>query len=382
MPIHMHRLSFLLLLLFTLVFAQAQAASPVPAPPKVAANGHLLIDFDSGKMISEENADERMEPASLTKIMTAYVVLRELKEGNIKLAEEVLVSKKAWRTPGSRMFIEVNKKVSLENLLKGMIIQSGNDASVALAEHIAGSEDSFAGLMNEHARRLGMSNTHFINSNGLPAEDHYTTARDIAKAATATIREFPEYYKWYAVKDFTFNKIKQHNRNKLLWRDETVDGLKTGHTDAAGYCLVASAKRDNMRLISVVMGTKSENSRAKESQALLNYGFRFFETHRLYNAGDKLSQVRTWKGDKEQLGLGLNRDLFITIPRKQYKNLKASMSINPQITAPVGKGEVMGKVNVALNGENVAEAPLIALESVAKGGIWQLARDSVLLWLE
>ncbi|MEJ1335398.1 MAG: D-alanyl-D-alanine carboxypeptidase family protein, partial [Candidatus Sedimenticola sp. (ex Thyasira tokunagai)] len=326
--------------------------------------------------------DERMEPASLTKIMTAYVVLRELKEGNIKLAEEVLVSKKAWRTPGSRMFIEVNKKVSLENLLKGMIIQSGNDASVALAEHIAGSEDSFAGLMNEHARRLGMSNTHFINSNGLPAEDHYTTARDIAKAATATIREFPEYYKWYAVKDFTFNKIKQHNRNKLLWRDETVDGLKTGHTDAAGYCLVASAKRDNMRLISVVMGTKSENSRAKESQALLNYGFRFFETHRLYNAGDKLSQVRTWKGDKEQLGLGLNRDLFITIPRKQYKNLKASMSINPQITAPVGKGEVMGKVNVALNGENVAEAPLIALESVAKGGIWQLARDSVLLWLE
>lgn len=383
MPIHHPRILTLpLLLLLLLGFSLAQAATPVPAPPTVAANGHLLIDFDSGKVISEDNADERLEPASLTKIMTAYVVLRELKEGNVKLSEEVMVSKKAWRTPGSRMFIEVNKRVTLENLLKGMIIQSGNDASVALAEHIAGSEESFAGLMNEHARRLGMNNTHFANSNGLPAEGHHTTARDMAIVAAATIREFPGYYKWYSIKEFTFNKIKQHNRNKLLWRDESVDGLKTGHTEAAGYCLVASASRDGMRLTSVVMGTSGENARAKESQALLNYGFRFFETHRLYGAGDKLSQVRAWKGDKEQLALGLQQDLFITIPRKQYKNLKASMSVNPQITAPIQKGSVLGQVNIALNGESVAEAPLVALESIAEGGILQLAKDSVLLWFE
>lgn len=383
MQIHKYRLLFLLPLLTLFIFTHAQGAGPVPAPPKVAASGHLLIDFDSGKIISEESADERLEPASLTKIMTAYVVMRELREGNLKLTEEVLVSEKAWRTPGSRMFIEVGKKVSVEKLMMGLIVQSGNDASVALAEHVAGSEESFAGLMNQHAQRLGMDNTHFVNSNGLPAEDHYTTARDMAAVAAATIREFPDYYKWYAVKKFSYNiPNPQYNRNKLLWRDDSVDGLKTGHTEAAGYCLVASAKREDMRLISVVMGTKSENARAKVSQSLLNYGFRFFETHRLYGAGDKLSQVRTWKGDREQVGLGLNRDLFVTIPRKQYKNLKASMSINPQIIAPVSKGSTLGKVTVTLNGENVTEVPLIALESVAEGGIWELARDSALLWLE
>lgn len=370
------------LLLALTVFSHAQAAAPIPAPPTIAASGHLLIDFNSGHILAEKNAGERLEPASLTKIMTAYAVLRELKEGSISLEEQVLVSKKAWRTPGSRMFIEVNKKVSVKKLLKGMIIQSGNDASVALAEHVAGSEETFANLMNEHARRLEMDNTHFVNSTGLPAEEHYTTAQDIAKVTAATVREFPEYYKWYAEKEYTFNKIKQHNRNRLLWRDNAVDGVKTGHTDAAGYCLVASAQRDGMRLISVVMGTKSEDARAKESQALLNYGFRFFETHRLYSAGEKLTQVRVWKGDKERVSLGITQDLYITIPRRQYEKLKAGMSISPKIMAPIQQGQSLGSVNIALEGETIAEVPLVALNSVAEGSLWQQAKDTALLWLE
>jgi D-alanyl-D-alanine carboxypeptidase (penicillin-binding protein 5/6) len=368
--------------LLLLLWSGSALSTPIPAPPKVAGTGHLLLDFDSGRILAAENPDQRLEPASLTKIMTGYVVMRELSEGNIKLSDEVLVSKKAWKTPGSRMFIEVGKKIPLEALLKGMIIQSGNDASVALAEHVAGSEDTFANLMNEHAQRLGMANTHFVNSTGLPADNHYTTPSDIAKAAAATIREFPEHYQWYAVKEFTFNDIKQHNRNKLLWRDESVDGVKTGHTEAAGYCLVSSAKRGNMRLLSVVMGTQSENARAKESQALLNYGFRFFETHRLYGEGSALSKARVWKGEKENLQLGVGEDLYITIPRRQYKKLKASMSIDQKIMAPVAKGTELGTVKVELEGESVAEVPLIALEDIPEGGIWQTVKDSALLWFE
>jgi D-alanyl-D-alanine carboxypeptidase (penicillin-binding protein 5/6) len=358
------------------------AASPVPAPPNVAASGHLLVDFHSGRILSENNADQRLEPASLTKIMTAYTVLRELKEGNIKLQDQVLVSKKAWRTPGSRMFIEVDKQVSVEQLLKGMIIQSGNDASVALAEYIAGSEETFANLMNEHAQRLGMLDSHFVNSTGLPHQEHFTTPRDIAKVSEATIREFPEYYAWYAVKEYTFNDINQQNRNKLLWRDESVDGIKTGHTEAAGYCLVASAVRDSMRLTSVVMGTSSEDARAKESQSLLNYGFRFFETHRLYDRSEPLSRVRVWKGEKEMLSLGLKASLYVTIPRRQYKHLKASLQIDPQLMAPIGKGETVGRVNVELEGELIASVPLVALDAVAQGGLLQQAKDTVLLWFE
>lgn len=370
-------LTLLLLLLNT-----ALAAPPVPAPPTIAASSWLLIDYDSGRVLAEHNADQRLEPASLTKIMTAYVVMREIREGNVGLEDQVLVSKKAWKTPGSRMFIEVGKKVPVKDLLHGMIIQSGNDASVALAEHIAGSEQAFAALMNEEARRLGMYDTHFANSTGLPDEAHYTTARDIAKVAAATIREFPEFYPWYSVKEFTYNKIRQHNRNKLLWRDKSVDGLKTGHTQAAGYCLVASAKRDGMRLISVVLGTGSENARAKESQALLNYGFRFFETHRLYGAGEALTRVRIWKGTREKLALGLEKDLYVTIPKRQYKNLEAAMNIEPRLMAPVDKGEKVGTVNITLNGETVASVPLVALEAVGRGSLFQRARDSVLLWLE
>ncbi len=358
------------------------AAMPVPAPPTVAAEGHLLMDYDSGAVLTSHNAEARLEPASLTKIMTAYIVMRELGEGNIKLDEEVPVSNKAWRTPGSRMFIEVGKRVPLVDLLKGMIIQSGNDASVALAEHIAGSEETFANLMNEHAARLGMKNTHFVNSTGLPDDDHYTTAADIALVTIATIREFPEYYKWYAEKEFTFNDIQQHNRNRLLWRDDSVDGVKTGHTEAAGYCLVAAAQRDNMRLISVVMGTESEEARAKESLSLLNYGFRFFETHRLYGPGEPLASPRVWKGDRENVGAGLAEPLFVTIPRRQYDNLQASLSLEQRIMAPVREGDVLGRILVTLDGELVAEEPLQALASVDEGGIWSLVKDSALLWLE
>lgn len=378
---HLSRALAIFLLLSSSLLSIAQAA-PIPAAPKVAASGHLLIDFDSGAILAESNSAERLEPASLTKIMTAYVVIREINEGNITLEEEVLVSKKAWRTPGSRMFIEVGKKITVEKLLKGMIIQSGNDASVALAEHVAGSEEVFANLMNEHAQRLGMINSQFQNSTGLPAEDHYTTATDIAKVTMATIREFPDFYAWYSIKEYTFNKIPQKNRNKLLWRDESVDGVKTGHTDSAGYCLVASAKRNDTRLISVVMGTASINARAKESQTLLNYGFRFYETHRLYGAGEKLSTTRIWKGSQESLALGLTEPLYVTIPRRQYKNLAANMSITPKIEAPVSKGQLVGQVKISLAGELIAEVPLVALSHIAEGGIWQTVKDSVLLMLE
>ncbi len=379
----LHNLLKTLIPLFVaLCWLPLQAAAPIPAPPDVAASGYLLVDFHSGKILAQKNADQRLEPASLTKIMTAYTVFRELKQGNIHLEDTVLISEKAWRTKGSRMFVEVGKRVKITDLIKGMIIQSGNDACVALAEHIAGSEETFAELMNSHAHRLGMTNTHFVNSTGLPHEDHYTTATDIAKAAIATIGEHPEYYPWYREKSFVFNDIKQHNRNKLLWRDETVDGMKTGHTEAAGYCLVSSALRDNMRLVSVVMGANSEEARAKASQSLLNYGFRFYETHQLYSAGEVLNRARIWKGENEMLPLGLAQDLTVTIPRHQYENLDAKLEIAPKIMAPIAQGEVLGQVHVTLDGEAVATADLIALKGVADGNFWQQIKDSALLWLE
>ena len=348
----------------------------------MAARAYLLMDFDSGRVLAEGNADERMEPASLTKIMTAYTVFRELREGHIGLKDMVTVSEHAWKMGGSKMFIEVGKQVSVEDLLKGLIIQSGNDAGVALAEHVAGSEAVFAELMNNHAKRLGMDHSHFADSSGMPDPNHYTTARDIAKVAQATIREFPEYYKWYAEHEFTFNGITQHNRNRLLWRDKSVDGVKTGHTESAGYCLVSSALRDGMRLIAVVMGTKGDEVRAKESQALLNYGFRFFETHKLYAAGTELTRVRIWKGAADEVALGLGEDLYVTIPRNRYDDLNANMSIEPQIFAPVTQGRTYGRVNIALDGDVIAQAPLLARNDVAEGGLWDIAVDSVLLWFE
>ena len=377
----MQKTVYALLSLILLPFASA-ASVPVPAPPSVAATGYLLVDMDSDAVLAQKDADQRLEPASLTKIMTAYAVFREVNDGSVKLSDEVLVSEKAWKTPGSRMFIEVNKRVSVEELLKGMIIQSGNDASVALAEHVAGSEEAFANLMNEHARRLGMKSTHFVNATGLPDPEHYTTPHDIVLVSEASIREFPEFYKMYAVKEYTFNGIRQHNRNNLLWHDESVDGVKTGHTEAAGYCLVASAKRDGMRLISVVMGTDSEKARIRESKSLLNYGFRFYETHRLYGASDRLTRSRVWMGEQEQVALGLERDLYVTIPRHQYERLNARTEIQPQIEAPLIQGQKVGEVVVELDGEIITRRALVALEDVPEGGIWRTMVDSVLMMLE
>jgi D-alanyl-D-alanine carboxypeptidase (penicillin-binding protein 5/6) len=366
-------------LLLCLTTVTQAAPSIIPSPPKLAATGYVLMDYQSGQIIAENNAEERMEPASLTKMMTAYVVSHELQSGHISLGDMVRISEKAWRMPGSRMFIEVGSQVSVEQLLKGLIIQSGNDASVALAEHVAGSEDSFVPLMNAHAKRLGLNNTHFANSTGLPHEDHYTTPHDMARLAAAIIRDFPDHYSWYSLKSYSYNNISQNNRNLLLFRDDSVDGLKTGHTETAGYCLVASAKREEMRLISVVMGTKSEKARAQESQKLLNYGFRFYETHLLYSTGQELKAMRIWKGESESLRLGLSDELYITVPRGRYKELKASLSVDKTITAPVSRGQVFGSVNIRLEDQVVAERPLVALQGVNKGGIAQIIKDNVLL---
>ena len=373
----------LLLVPFFLALAATQAAPlPIPKPPASGSKAFIIKDFNSNRVIAGENADEPVEPASITKLMTAYAVFKELSSGNIALSDMVTVSEKAWRTPGSRMFIEVGKQVSVEELLKGMIIQSGNDATVALAEYIAGSEETFAALMNRHAEEIGLQGSHFTNSTGLPDPEHHMTARDIARIAELLIGEFPEYYKWYSQKEFTFNEITQYNRNKLLWRDDSVDGVKTGHTESAGYCLVTSAQKDDMRLITVVLGTKSENARAEVSQALLNYGFRFFETHRLYGAGDALTSTRIWKGKTESVPLGLNKPLYATIPRGQYQALDASMIIDNRITAPVTQGQALGKVQVKLGDELIAEQELVALQGVDEGSIWQRIIDEALLFFE
>lgn len=353
-----------------------------PIAPTVNASAYILEDFATGKVLAEHNADVKLAPASLTKIMTVYVVFRELDNGHLHLDDKATISQKAWQTPGSRMFVEVNKQVSIEELLHGVIIQSGNDASVALAEHVGGNETTFADMMNQHAARLGMVNSHFTNSDGLPSPDHYTTARDLAILARALIKEFPDYYRWFSQKEYTYNNIKQQNRNKLLWRDETVDGIKTGFTDDAGYCLAASASRNDMRLISIVMGTKSATIRANENQNLLNYGFRFFESHRLYQGQTPLTEARIWKGSSKKLPLGLAEDLFATIPRHQYQNLKAEINVDKNVTAPVKEGQKLGTVTVMLKDKLIATQDLIALKSVEKGNVLQRFYDQALLLME
>ena len=359
--------------------ASTTAVAAIPASPKIAAKGYVLQDFNSGQVIAEQNGDQRMEPASLTKMMSTYVISQELKSANISLADKVTISKKAWRMPGSRMFVEVGKQVDVESLLKGIIIQSGNDATVAMAEHVAGTEDAFASLMNSYASKLGMAGTHFVNSTGLPDPEHYTTPRDMATLASALIRDFPDHYKWYAIKKFTYNNITQYNRNKLLWRDKHVDGVKTGHTESAGFCLVASALRDDMRLISVVLGTKDENARVQESQKLLNFGFRFYRGHKLYNANTSLSTAELWKGEADSVELGLLEDLHVTIPRGQYKQLKPSISFDAVIEAPISKHAVLGKLQVTLKDKVVAERPLVALQEVPEGSWWKRLVDWVIL---
>lgn len=360
--------------------AAINAPIPVPAPPSIEARAHILVDFHSGHVLAETNARERMEPASLTKLMTTYIVFSELQRGNIALTDRVLVSEKAWRTPGSRSFVEVNTRVSVEDLLKGVIVQSGNDATVALAEHIAGSEDAFAELMNNYARALDMNDSHFANSTGLPASDHYTSAADMAQLMRAIIRQFPEYYIYYSLREHTYNGITQPNRNRLLWRDPSVDGGKTGHTESAGYCLVTSAQRDDMRLISVVLGTRSEESRLQESAKLLNYGFRFFETRLVHAAAEPITTTRIWQGAAEHLQLGIEQDLYVTIPRNSADQLETALEVVPSILAPVSQGDQLGRLEVRLNGEELTTRPLVAISGMEQGGFTRRLTDRVLMF--
>jgi D-alanyl-D-alanine carboxypeptidase (penicillin-binding protein 5/6) len=357
-------------------------ATPVPKPPSVNATSWLVMDFNSRQLLAEHNIDERVEPASLTKMMTVYVVASEIKAGHIRLEDMVRVSEKAWRMGGSKMFIEVDKEVSVADLLHGVIVQSGNDASVALAEHVSGSEEVFAAMMNQHARRLGMNHTHFTNSTGWPDPEHYTTARDMATLAAALIRDYPDIYAWHSIKEFTFNGIKQHNRNDLLYRDSSVDGVKTGHTETAGYCLVASAKRDDMRLISVVMGTPGPKARAQASEALLNYAFRFYETHKLATAGEQVATARIWKGVVDAVSMGITGDLWVTVPRGAMNRVETRAEVKTPLSAPVDAGSVLGNLKVSLDGKELASRPLVALGDVAAGSFFKRVMDSIFLALE
>ena len=379
----MHRIYLCCVIAFLYLYAAGpEAAVIVPAAPKINASSYLVMDFNSGDLLVSKDPDKRVEPASLTKIMTVYVAAHELAAGTIHMDDKVHVSEKAWRMPGSRMFIEVNTDVSVSDLMHGIIVQSGNDASVALAEYIAGSEDAFTQIMNAYAKKLGMVNTHYANATGLPHENHYTTAMDLARLTRALINEFPDEYTLHSIKKFTYNGITQPNRNGLLWRDEGVDGVKTGHTESAGFCLVASAKRDGMRLISVVMGTDSEEARISTTQTLLSYAFRFFETHKLYSANEVIQSGRVWKGDRETTGFGVNKDIYVTIPRGAYKQLDAKIQLQPTIIAPVNKGDVKGTLKVMLDGKQLVNKPLIALQAVGEGSLFEQLKDDVRLWFE
>jgi D-alanyl-D-alanine carboxypeptidase (penicillin-binding protein 5/6) len=373
---------FALIALFIACNSVAAEIRPLPAPPIIGATSYFVIDATTNHEIASLEPDKAVAPASLTKLMTAYVVFKTLKENQIQLGYEVTISEKAWRAEGSRMFIEVGKRVSVQDLLLGMIVQSGNDASIALAEHVAGSEAVFAEMMNQYAQVLGMLSSSFVNATGLPHEDHYSTARDLSTLARAIIKEFPEYYKWYSVKEFTFNDIKQPNRNNLLWRDDSVDGMKTGHTDAAGYCLVSSAERDGMRIISVVLGTSSAKARIDGSQALLNYAFRFFETRLLYKAGDVVTNARIWKSANEYSPLGVLEDLYITLQRGTYDSLESVLNVQAILVAPVATGQPLAKIRISLNDNELLNEPLRALADNPSGSIWQRTRDSVTLWFE
>jgi D-alanyl-D-alanine carboxypeptidase (penicillin-binding protein 5/6) len=387
--------SILLLLLSAAIGAQTpvpQPATPKPAPapvvvpdpPTLPVKSAILIEYASGQVIAEQAADERVEPASITKVMAAYVLFHELRAGRLKLEDKVRISENAWKggLGGSRMFINVNSDVSAKDLLLGMIVQSGNDATIALAEHLAGTEEGFVQQMNTYAQRIGMKNSHFTNSPGLPDPEHYSTARDIALLSRTMIAEFPEYYAWYATPEYTFNGIRQYNRNALLRRDESVDGIKTGHTASAGYCLASSALRGEMRLIAVVMGSKTEETRAQESQALLNYGFRFYETHKLYTKGQELAQPKVWKGEVESVGLGVADDVLVLIPKGKYDQLQARMDLPSLLIAPVDAGQRLGTVNVTLDGKVLVDQPLVALAAAPEGGIWRRMVDGFWLWFE
>ncbi len=370
----------LLLAAAALLPAAAMAATPVPPPPELPAKGWILIDSHSGRVITSRNADERLEPASLTKLMTGYAVFHALQSGKMKLSDSVPISEHAWRAEGSRTFVEVGTRVPVETLIQGMIVQSGNDATIALAEAVAGTEPTFAALMNQYAARLGMTNSSFENAAGLPGARHYVSARDMATLARAVISEFPQYYHWYSQKEFAWGGITQGNRNGLLTRDPSVDGMKTGHTETAGYCLVSSAQRDGMRLISVVMGTASPKVREDASLALLNYGFNFFETKRALARGRALATPRIYGADGGEAALGLREDLYVTVPRGEYGNVRIAIEFKPGLQAPLKASDAVGKVSALLDGKIVAERTLYPVKDVAEGGFFRRAWDTVASW--
>lgn len=375
------------LALFALAAPAQGAVVPDPAKtdlpvPELTAESWVLMDYNTGWILAEKNADKRIEPASLSKLMTAYVVFDELRKGTIGLNDQVTVSKKAWQTAGSRMFIEVNTQVTVENLLKGLIIQSGNDAAVALAEHVAGTEEAFAARMNGYADELGLQNSNFTNAPGLPDPDHYSTARDLTRIAAALIREFPDYYKWYSVREFTYNGITQGNRNILLGRDPSVDGVKTGYTEDAGYCLVGSSQKEGMRLIATVTGTSSKLQRADEVHALLKYGFASYESKLLFDGGKPTASVPVYKGSRSNLSVAVDRPLYVTVAKGKEPELRTDLRLPDYMTAPVGSGESVGHVKVTLAGNELIEAPLVAMTSIERGAWWRVALDSALLWFK
>lgn len=345
--------------------------------PEIKADSYLLVDFHSGVQLAEKNPDKRIEPASITKLMTAYVIYKELEKGSISLDDKVLISEKAWKMEGSRMFVEAGKKVPLNRMIKGLIVQSGNDAAIALAEHISGNEAAFVEKMNQTAKEMGLNSTHYANPTGWPDPNHYTTARDIVNLTRHIIKEFPEEYKLHSIKEYSYNGIKQYNRNKLLWRDPTVDGVKTGHTESAGYCLVASAARNDMRLISVILGAESEKARADYSQELLEFGFRLYETHKLYDKGSVLADARVWKGNKSTVPAGIMEDFYVTVEKGHYNQLKGLMELDGSLDAPIKRGDVVGTAIIKDGDTIVNQVPLLALDAVDPGGFWSKVTDSV-----
>lgn len=362
-------------------------ALPVPPPPSVVGEAWVLMDFATGQVLAGENIDKRAEPASITKVMTSYVIAAEMKSGKVKPTDPVMMSENAWRsggagTDGSYSGFEVNKTAPLLEMEKGMVVQSGNDAAIALAEHVAGSEEAFASLMNAYARRIGMKNSNFVNASGLSAENHYSTPRDLALLGRALARDFPTEYGYNKIKEFTVGPITQRNRNLLLWRDPSVDGIKTGHHSGAGYCLMASARRGDQRLVSVVMGSTSESQRAVDSQALLNWGFRFHETHKLYDAGKAIATQKVWKGATREVKLGVAAPLLVSMARGKYAQLKPSMDVPKTLVAPIAKGQKIGTAKVSLDGKVIAQAPLVALEAVEEGGFFRRLWDGLMMWWE
>jgi D-alanyl-D-alanine carboxypeptidase (penicillin-binding protein 5/6) len=353
-----------------------------PTPPSVAAKAYYLVDADTGALLASQNSDEELAPASLTKLMTLYITFSALQSGQLKLDDMVTISKEAWQMSGSRMFLKPDTRVSVSDLLQGVIVDSGNDACEALAEHIAGDDAQFANIMNDSASKLGMQHSHFLNPTGLPDPGHYSSSRDLGILAGAIIKQFPEYYPYFSQKWFTYNNIKQPNRDRLLWRDSSVDGLKTGHTDSAGYCLVSSAKRDKMRLIAVVMGANSDAARANIAQTLLNFGFRFYKTYELFPANKPLSQARVWLGKQNQIGVGLIEPLAVTIRLGDYNKLQAKMNLNPNIKAPIEQGQALGDLTVSLDGQLIGKAKLVALQSDKKAGIVSRTFDHLKLGMK